>query len=100
MTQSLSLDFAVDHPAGPGHFPGNPIIPGALLLDRVIRSIAAAKDIAASPCQIKSAKFIHPVRPGDTVTVVWTTQNEQIAFACDTDTRVLTGTVAFMDAPC
>ena len=24
-----------DHPTAPGHFPGNPIIPGALMLDHV-----------------------------------------------------------------
>ena len=28
----LTLQIAADHPTGAGHFPGNPIIPGALLL--------------------------------------------------------------------
>jgi 3-hydroxyacyl-[acyl-carrier-protein] dehydratase len=28
-----------DHPALPGHFPGRPIVPGVLLLDRVIAAL-------------------------------------------------------------
>src|SRR5262249_41812259 len=30
------IRFPKDHPVGPGHFPGNPIIPGALLLDEIL----------------------------------------------------------------
>lgn len=30
---------AADHPALPGHFPGRPIVPGVLLLDRVIAAL-------------------------------------------------------------
>ncbi len=38
---ALMLQFAASHPCGAGHFPGNPVIPGALLLDEVLNRIAA-----------------------------------------------------------
>src|SRR6185503_11232580 len=55
--------FPLDHPASQGHFPGNPIIPGAVLLGETAHTIAA--DLAFTPalCQVRSAKFLHPVRP-------------------------------------
>jgi 3-hydroxymyristoyl/3-hydroxydecanoyl-(acyl carrier protein) dehydratase len=48
------------HPALLGHFPGNPIVPGALILDRVLR-LAAARGLRVTTVQ--SARFIAPLRP-------------------------------------
>ena len=28
-----------DHPSLPGHFPGHPVVPGVVLLDRVLQAI-------------------------------------------------------------
>ncbi len=69
MRHSLELAFRLDHPTAAGHFPGNPIIPGALLLDAVAKAVAG--EAAAMPPVIRSAKFLHPVRPGDVVTIRW-----------------------------
>ncbi|HEV7477578.1 MAG TPA: 3-hydroxyacyl-ACP dehydratase [Burkholderiales bacterium] len=51
------------HPALAGHFPGNPIVPGALLLARVARAAAAAfgAGVAGAP----AVKFLAPLRPGE-----------------------------------
>jgi len=59
------IHFAENHPTAAGHFPGNPIIPGALLLDEVIRTLPGGVT------GIRSAKFFQPVRPGDSVSVGW-----------------------------
>ncbi|WP_428490354.1 AMP-binding protein [Rhodopila sp.] len=59
------LTFSADHPVGPGHFPGNPIIPGAVLLDELIAVLFPA----GWSGKVESAKFHHPVRPGDSVAV-------------------------------
>jgi 3-hydroxymyristoyl/3-hydroxydecanoyl-(acyl carrier protein) dehydratase len=64
--ESAKIHFAANHPVGPGHFPGNPIIPGALLLDEIIRALGAGID---EPVVIKSAKFFRPLRPGEGVLV-------------------------------
>jgi 3-hydroxymyristoyl/3-hydroxydecanoyl-(acyl carrier protein) dehydratase len=60
-----SWSAVVDHPAFPGHFPGNPMLPGVVLLDAALHGLerACALDLAA--CQLVSAKFLAIVRPGD-----------------------------------
>jgi 3-hydroxymyristoyl/3-hydroxydecanoyl-(acyl carrier protein) dehydratase len=44
-----------DHPALPGHFPGNPIVPGVVLLDEVLSALPGRMDIPW-------AKFHAPLR--------------------------------------
>ncbi len=90
------LDFAADHPTGAGHFPGNPIIPGALLLDRAVRGIAEARGKTGMDCAIRSAKFLHPVRPGQSVAIAWQLQpSGAIAFTGRIeDTTVIMGSIA------
>jgi 3-hydroxymyristoyl/3-hydroxydecanoyl-(acyl carrier protein) dehydratase len=65
------IHFPADHPTAAGHFPGNPIIPGAVLLDTALAAIATAEDLAPGPCRLRAAKFLHPVRPGDRMLVEW-----------------------------
>jgi acyl-coenzyme A synthetase/AMP-(fatty) acid ligase len=94
---SVAYRFAPDHATRAGHFPGNPIIPGALLLDRMLHIIGQSTAIAA-PKDIRVAKFLRPVRPGDNVTFRWRqTPKHEIAFECrlaSSDDIALTGTVA------
>ncbi|MBP2306703.1 3-hydroxyacyl-ACP dehydratase [Azospirillum melinis] len=71
MPNQTDIQFSVDHPTAAGHFPGNPIIPGAVLLDTALTAIAAAEGSASGPCHLRSAKFLHPVRPGDRMRVEW-----------------------------
>jgi 3-hydroxyacyl-[acyl-carrier-protein] dehydratase len=61
--------FPADHPAAQGHFPGNPMIPGAVLLAGALQEISAGLGLDLSSCRIRSAKFLAPVRPGDRLTI-------------------------------
>ncbi len=70
MWQSTELSFATDHPTAAGHFPSNPIIPGALLLDEIV-AILVSPVLPDKKITIRSAKFFHPVRPGDAVNLRW-----------------------------
>ena len=82
MWQSSEVRFAPDHPTAAGHFPSNPVIPGALLLDEVVQAVAgpAADD---GEIVIRAAKFFRPVRPGETVVVRWQRRTDgEIAFEC------------------
>ena len=70
--RSSPLVIPADHPAYAGHFPGNPVLPGVVLLDAAVSAIAAADASAAGTqpnsfpaCEIVSAKFHEVVRPGD-----------------------------------
>ncbi len=60
---SGTLTIAADHPAFAGHFPGNPVLPGVVLLDLIL----AAAGITAI-AGITRLKFLRPVRPGETIT--------------------------------
>jgi len=84
-----------DHPAARGHFPGNPIVPGAVLLSAALQAIEAATNTQLSPWRIKSAKFFRTVRPGDTVAVEYSRLDALgIRFSGNVDGKiVLTGHV-------
>ena len=88
--------FRHDHPASQGHFPGNPIIPGAVLLDETLRAIEAGPDAGLAPFRIRSAKFLHPARPGDRMLIRFSrTPEGEIRFMCAVgETPVLTGQVS------
>lgn len=68
--QTLHLTVAADHPAYAGHFPGQPILPGVVLLDEALvalAALAAEQENPAPRCEIKSAKFLSPVLPGESL---------------------------------
>jgi 3-hydroxyacyl-[acyl-carrier-protein] dehydratase len=39
---SEKFHIGADHPALPGHFPGNPVVPGVVLLDHVAAAVERA----------------------------------------------------------
>jgi 3-hydroxymyristoyl/3-hydroxydecanoyl-(acyl carrier protein) dehydratase len=52
-----------DHPALPGHFPGRPIVPGVVILDRVLDAIEAAHGPLGA-LRLPQVKFRRPLLPG------------------------------------
>ncbi len=80
---TTELVFPRIHPAAEGHFPGNPIIPGAVLLAEALRAIEAGAESGRFPLIVKSAKFFGPTRPGDRVHIEYSRSPEQtISFRC------------------
>lgn len=57
-----------EHPAFAGHFPGNPILPGVVLLDEAIRMAGELLPIRNAGWQVGNAKFLAPVGPGAKLT--------------------------------
>ena len=88
--------FQADHPALQGHFPGNPIVPGAMLLSEALQAIEAGLGASLVPFSIASAKFHHPARPGDRIRIDFSrASGGEIRFTCAVDGRpVLTGKVS------
>jgi 3-hydroxymyristoyl/3-hydroxydecanoyl-(acyl carrier protein) dehydratase len=66
----IAIVMAPDHPVFAGHFPGHPIVPGALLLAEALQALDRA-GMATRGCEISSAKFLSPVGPGETVSLRW-----------------------------
>lgn len=77
--------FAVghDHPSLPGHFPGRPVVPGVVLLDRAAALIAPhlpGRALAGVPL----AKFLLPVLPGQEVLVGFRDAGDgRVPFRCE-----------------
>lgn len=55
--------IAADHPSLPGHFPGRPLVPGVVLLDRVLEAIEAT-GAASAALRLPQVKFLRPLLPG------------------------------------
>lgn len=65
MTNSICEQFhiAASHPALPGHFPGNPIVPGVVLLERIAAGVE--RTFGARVAGLPQVKFLRPLRPGE-----------------------------------
>jgi len=74
--------LSAQHPAAQGHFPGNPVIPGALLLSEAVRLIEADLGVSLAPYRIRRAKFPSPARPGDEVLIEFSDGLGSIKFEC------------------
>jgi 3-hydroxyacyl-[acyl-carrier-protein] dehydratase len=85
--------FQADHPAVQGHFPGNPIVPGAVLLSEVVQVIEAGLGAKLPSFHIAAARFLRPTRPGDRVLIDFSRDaGGAVRFSCSVaGTPVLTG---------
>jgi acyl-CoA synthetase (AMP-forming)/AMP-acid ligase II len=68
----MALTVPADHPVFAGHFPGQPLLPGALVLAEVMEAVqrvpALVARLGANPT-LAAAKFLAPVRPGSTLSI-------------------------------
>ena len=58
----------VAHPAFAGHFPGNPIVPGVVILDQALlfaEKLLSGDVDRTGAWQVGNAKFLSPVAPGE-----------------------------------
>lgn len=61
---ALRIDAA--HPALAGHFPGNPVVPGVVLLERVAAALRAWRGERVAKLD---AKFLQPLLPDEDAVV-------------------------------
>ena len=57
----VSFRIEATHACLPGHFPGRPVVPGVVLLDRV--AAALEQSGAGRLCRIDAVKFLAPLLP-------------------------------------
>jgi 3-hydroxymyristoyl/3-hydroxydecanoyl-(acyl carrier protein) dehydratase len=79
----ITLHIAADHPAFAGHFPGQPLLPGAALLALVLDALpqrpALQARLGRTP-RIDNAKFLTPVGPGARLRLALREQGSGVAF--------------------
>jgi len=60
----MSLVIDPSHPSLPGHFPGAPVVPGVLVLERVFAAIEAVHGPLGAT-RLPQVKFVQPLLPGE-----------------------------------
>ena len=65
----MHFEIPHDDPCLAGHFPGRPLVPGVVLLERVLAAIEAGGAIAG-PLRLPQVKFLRPLAPGRDAEVV------------------------------
>ena len=63
----IEKTFTIDsrHTSLPGHFPGNPIVPGVVILEGVLAQIGQSLDEPLVLSHVPSVKFHSPLRPDE-----------------------------------
>lgn len=59
-----TLRFDATHPSFVGHFPGQPIVAGVLLIEAAASALLAWRGLSVR--QVIDAKFLAPLRPDET----------------------------------
>jgi 3-hydroxymyristoyl/3-hydroxydecanoyl-(acyl carrier protein) dehydratase len=82
------------HPAIPGHFPGNPVVPGVLVLDQVLDAASAAAGREMHVTSIEQLKFLSPLLPGENCRVTGELHTRTLRFSATRgDTVIARGTL-------
>lgn len=86
--QTLCID--AQHPALPGHFPGQPLVPGVILLEQVAIALRAWRGQRLA--RVLEAKFMAPLLPDEAATLRLSgasTGGSKIRFAIERDGTLL-----------
>jgi acyl-coenzyme A synthetase/AMP-(fatty) acid ligase len=88
----IAIHIPAEHPSFAGHFPGQPILPGVVLLSLVREAIAAerqwAERLGETP-QLDQVKFLAPVGPGAHLAVALSAPGRGVAFEVRLGTTVI-----------
>jgi len=79
MQHRESLHIGAEHPALPGHFPGSPVVPGVVLLDRVESALQRwrGQRIGGLP----QVKFLRPLLPDEKAELLLSDDGKSIRFS-------------------
>ena len=84
MSFSVEVAIPADHPSFAGHFPGNPIVAGVLVLDQVRLAVQAWQP-GAELESLTQVKFAAPLLPNDSFTIQLQEQQGKYRFHCERD---------------
>ena len=78
----FDICISATHPAIPGHFPGQPIVPGVLLLDQILAE--TLKLTGLEVVQMQHMKFSSALRPDERARAVCEVEGDHATFLVST----------------
>ena len=94
MDRQLPIRTPLEHPCYAGHFPGNPIVPGVLLLELIVMALERG-----APRSVGSVKFHRAVKPGDAFTLQYQVAGARAIFRGVHDGQLLIEGNLTFDSP-
>lgn len=85
MNHETTVRIAASHPSLPGHFPGQPIVPGVVLLDLVLQHAERWLGRTLVATALPQAKFTSPLLPEQDAQLRLSLQGEELRFAISRD---------------
>jgi 3-hydroxymyristoyl/3-hydroxydecanoyl-(acyl carrier protein) dehydratase len=90
MFEERLVTIKKDHPSLSSHFPGNPVIPGVVILEEVLETIRQSEPVMISLLGAPSVKFHAPLRPEEEMTIrLEPYQPQGRKFICTTGTKLI-----------
>lgn len=90
MTIEKNLIIDPSHPSLDGHFPGNPIVPGVVILEEVLDLIGQSLNQPSMLASVPSVKFHSPLRPNERLQLTFDILPDRlVTFSCHVGTRLI-----------
>jgi 3-hydroxymyristoyl/3-hydroxydecanoyl-(acyl carrier protein) dehydratase len=70
-----------EHPAIPGHFPGNPVVPAVLILHELILATRCWLGPDQGIHRLEQAKFLAPLRPDEEAVIELARRGDAVHFS-------------------
>lgn len=87
------------HPSLPGHFPGNPVVPGVVLLEEILMAVRAWQPESRIR-GLQAVKFLQPVAPDSRFNIALELLAPgKIAFRCSAGQKLLNSGTIILHAP-
>jgi 3-hydroxymyristoyl/3-hydroxydecanoyl-(acyl carrier protein) dehydratase len=91
MNFEVRRTIGADHPSLPGHFPGEPIVPGVVILDEILAALTEWRE-GSRLTAISAVKFLAPLKPKQSFTIQLSANQDaenEIEFRCRVEDRVI-----------
>ena len=95
MRHEVQRSISPNHPSLAGHFPGNPVVPGVVILSELLRATESWLHWERDPVAVTSVKFMRLLRPNEPFTLLLEQRSEStVSFAVLREqVRIASGTL-------